>query len=97
MSESFQDWDKHEEWTRAAIASYRAISGPLRARAAIPETIDAALFDCLATGRPFCFMRTLDTVDRVRLRDAFEHKAWAADALARYRQVAQMVTRSDEK
>jgi hypothetical protein len=77
----------------SAIERYRAAVTPVRQRAALPRVIDAPLLECLDAGRPFCFMRTLDNVDRVALRQTWEqHRrdTWAADAIARYRDIRHM-------
>jgi hypothetical protein len=75
------------------ITRYRAAVATVRQRAALPRVIDAPLLECLDAGRPFCFMRTLDNVDRVALRQTWEqHRrdTWAADAIARYRDIRHM-------
>jgi hypothetical protein len=75
------------------IARYRAAVATVQQRAALPRVIDAPLLECLDAGRAFCFLRTLDNVDRVALRQTWEqHRrdTWAADAIARYRDIRHM-------
>lgn len=75
------------------LARYRAAVAPVRARAAaayptvdIPVSTWLALLDCFDAGRPFSMLRTVDNVERVRMRDAWEghRRTWRADAMARY-------------
>lgn len=75
------------------IERYRAATLAVRQRAALPRVIDAPLLECLDAGRAFCFLRTLDNVERVALRQAWEQhrrSVWAADAIARYRDIRHM-------
>ena len=75
------------------IARYRAAVATVRQRAALPRVIDAPLLECLDAGRAFCFLRTLDNVERVALRQTWEQhrrSVWAADAIARYRDIRHM-------
>jgi hypothetical protein len=76
------------------LARYRTATAAVRERASMPVTTlpgDAwdALVECFDSGRGFCFVRSVDAIERVAMRSAWEgeRRAWGADALARYRAV----------
>ena len=61
----------------AARAAYRAVSAPLLARAAVSwnwraSDAERALMACIIEGRAFCFLPSVDTIERVRMRDEWQ-------------------------
>ena len=69
------NWLTHPQrltWEAQRIARYAAVVSRLRAQRDSVPALDDALLACLNAGRPFCFLRTVDTVERVALRDAWE-------------------------
>jgi hypothetical protein len=80
MSVNAQYWHEYPGATAfedAARAAYRALAAPLLARAAVPwdwraSDAERALMACLIDGRAFCFLPSVDTLDRVRMRDEWQ-------------------------
>lgn len=56
------------------LARFRAATIRTRVRAAAirGRPLDPALLECLNAGRPFCFLRSVDNVERVAMREAWE-------------------------
>ena len=80
MSVNARYWHEYPGATTfedAARAAYRALAAPLLARAAIPwdwraSDAEKALMACIIEGSAFCFLPSVDTIDRVRMRDAWQ-------------------------
>jgi hypothetical protein len=92
----WRDWPGAIAFEDAARAQYRAIAGTLLARAAVPwdwqiEPCGRALMDALITGRRFSFWR-VDTVDRVRMRNEWEHLRQAIALETKVTNCAEQVT-----
>ena len=85
----FEDWTGARPWALATMQAWHDATGAARERAAAgPLLPDDALFECLQAKRPFCFLRSLDTVTRVALRDGWEFRA---NAVRQYRKVRDML------
>jgi len=72
-------------WAQQAMPAWRPATHSARARAAVAVLADdalAALCECFSSGRPFSFCRDCDTVERVRLRNAWEWRKWVASQYA---------------
>ena len=73
MTITWETWPERVRWAQERVALYRAVQAALWRRRGTVADLDAPLWDCLDRGDPFCFCRSVDTVERVRLRDEWEN------------------------
>jgi hypothetical protein len=68
-------WHTHPQrhvWASQRVARYAEVRADLARRRELVAPLDDPLLACLDRGDPFCFLRTVDTIERVALRDQWE-------------------------
>jgi hypothetical protein len=69
---AFDAWDGRPAWQASIGPRYCASVQDIRDRARDPLILTGAELECYDSGRPFSFMRNLDLIERVRMRNAWE-------------------------